>query len=92
MSVKAIKFSATWCPPCRMLQPIWDQLVDDLSQDGIQFESVDIDQEPGKATQYRVSAVPTIVFLKDGVVVDTLVGLRKDAELRSKLEGLVKNG
>ena len=90
MGLKIMKFSAVWCPPCRVLQPIWDQLVDDIH--GVEFVAVDIDKEPKLASQYSVSAVPTILFLRDGAVVDSMIGLHKEADIRNKIDGLVKKG
>lgn len=82
--LKVIKFSATWCGPCRALQPIWDQLVDDIND--VEFEAVDIDTSGELATKYSVRAVPTMVFVKGGTVVETLVGLRSAAEIKEVIE------
>jgi thioredoxin 1 len=73
-----------------MLQPIWNKLVDDT--DDVDFVSVDIDDDPNTASKYSVSAVPTILFIKDGVVVDSLIGLHKEADIRSSVDKLVKKG
>ena len=90
MNLKVIKFSAIWCGPCKTLQPIWDQLVDDVS--GVEFVSVDIDDEPKLVSRYSVSAVPTILFIKDGTVIDSLIGLHKEADIRAKVDQIVKEG
>ena len=82
--LKAIKFSAIWCPPCKMLSPIWDQLVDDISD--VEFDRVDIDDNPDEASKYNVSAVPTIVFIKDEQVVGQIVGLRSYDDLKAEIE------
>jgi len=85
MSLKVIKFSAVWCPPCRALQPIWDQLVDEIND--VEFEMVDIDKdEENKSGTYNVRAVPTIVFVKDGKAVDSMVGLRSAADIKERIE------
>lgn len=89
MSLKIIKFGAVWCGPCRMLQPLWDQLVDDIHD--VEFVSIDIDKEPELAKQYHVSAVPTMLFIKDDQVVDSMIGLHKEADIRNKID-LVKRG
>lgn len=90
MSLKVIRFSAAWCGPCVILQPIWDKLASDT--DGVDFVSVDIDNDTELASQYRISAVPTILFIKDGAVVDSLIGLHKEADIRSTIDSLVKEG
>lgn len=89
MSLKIIKFGAVWCGPCRMLQPLWDQLVDDIHD--VEFVSIDIDKEPELAKQYHVSAVPTMLFIKDDKVVDSMIGLHKEVDIRNKID-LVKRG
>jgi len=86
MSLKLIKFSAIWCPPCRALQPVWEQLVDEIHD--VEFEAVDVDNEPKLAKQYKVSAVPTIVFVKNGKVADSMVGIRSAADIKAKIEEL----
>lgn len=90
MSIKVMKFSAVWCAPCRQMQPEWDQLVDE--NPGVEFVSVDIDGEPVLAAQYNIMSVPTVLFVKDGVVEQTLIGLRKKADLKAVIDSLVKTG
>ena len=84
--LKVLKFSATWCPPCRMLQPIWDEVVDEVHD--VAFEMVDIDKDPGLARQYGISAVPTMVFLKDDNVAATLMGLRPKQDILDTIDNL----
>jgi len=86
MSLKLIKFSAVWCPPCKVLQPVWEQLVDEIHD--VEFESVDIDKEPKLATQYKISAVPTIVFIKNGTKMDSMVGVRSAADIKARIDSL----
>lgn len=83
--IKAVKFEAEWCAPCRMLQPIWAKLAQEF-QDKIEFEVVDIDQDSKKAADAHVSAVPTIVLLDGDDVLDTIVGLVTESQLRQALE------
>ena len=90
MSLTIMKFSAVWCAPCRALQNMWDELVDEVS--GVRFVSVDIDNEPKVASKYSIRSVPTILFLEDGNVVDSLIGLHKKADIKTKIDGLVKKG
>jgi len=86
--IKAVKFEAEWCAPCRMLQPIWAKLAQEF-QGKIEFEVVDIDQDSKRAADARVSAVPTIVLSDGDTVVDTIVGLVTEEQLRSRLSDLV---
>lgn len=86
--MKAIKFEAEWCAPCRMLKPIWDKLEQEL-QGKVDFEVVDIDKYPQKAANMGVSAVPTIVFVDGDSVLDSVVGLATEDRLRDKIEELL---
>ena len=88
--MKCIFFGATWCAPCSTLKPIWKKLSEETED--VEFVTVDIDNEPELASKYSVSAVPTILFLKDGEVVDSLIGLHKESDIRSAIDTLVKRG
>lgn len=90
MSLTIIKLGAKWCQPCRLLEPIFTKMSEEFSD--VDFVSVDIDDEPNLASKYSVSAVPTILFLKDDTVVDSLIGLHKESDIRSTIYQLVKNG
>jgi thioredoxin 1 len=78
--VEAIKFSATWCGPCRVVAK---QL------EGLDFTSIDIDEDQeGLAKKSNVRSVPTIIFMKDGVEVQRHSGLITREEYITKLETL----
>ena len=77
-------FFATWCGPCKALTPIVDKLSEEMSGK-VKIVKVDIDENSALATEYRVMSVPTMKLFKDGEVVETLVGLRPESELRDKL-------
>lgn len=76
MSLRVVKFEAEWCAPCRMLKPVFEKVK--AANPDVEFETVDIDNNPEKAQAMSVSAVPTIAFVKDGAVVDALIGLQKE--------------
>lgn len=70
----AVDFWAVWCGPCKMLAPIFEQLSDEMTN--VKFCKVNVDEQPELARQFAVSSIPTVVLIKDGIVVDTLVGYR----------------
>jgi len=72
-----IDFTATWCGPCKMIAPIFKELSDEFSSRA-QFIKVDVDDNPEAAQKYSVSAMPTFIFLKNGEVVDRLMGANAD--------------
>jgi len=84
MTLKVIKFSASWCGPCKTLKPVWNQVSSTI--DDVEFEVIDIDLDPDTTAKYSVRAVPTIVFVKDGDKVDELVGLCSAETLTKKIE------
>ena len=75
-----IDFFAPWCGPCRMVVPIVEQIAEE--REDIKVVKINIDEEPGLASQFRVMSIPTLVVFKNGVVVNQAVGARsKDAIL-----------
>jgi thioredoxin len=69
-----VDFYATWCGPCRMLEPILKQ-VEALLNSKIQVVKIDTDQHPELASQYDVHALPTLVLFKNGNPVDRMEGV-----------------
>ena len=67
MNIEVLKFSATWCGPCRMLTQILEGV------EGI--TNIDIDKDQETARKYNIRSVPALVFLKDGVEVHRQVGV-----------------
>jgi thioredoxin 1 len=59
--MKVLKFSASWCSPCKILQTI----IDDMSNLPIDIESIDIDIDTKLAQQYNIRGVPTLVMIDD---------------------------
>ncbi|KAI8492619.1 thioredoxin 2 [Branchiostoma belcheri] len=69
-----VDFHATWCGPCKVLAPRLDKVISAKGGD-VELAKVDIDNLQEIAMQYDVRAVPTVVGMKDGKVVDTFMGL-----------------
>jgi thioredoxin 1 len=68
-----IDFTASWCPPCKMIAPVFDQLA--RTYEGkAHLVKVDVDQHNAIAQRYAVRAMPTFVFVRKGGVLDTLRG------------------
>ena len=80
-----VDFFATWCGPCKMLTPIIDKLAEEF--DGkVKIAKVDIDESPELAQEYKVMSVPTVIFVKNGEVVETLVGVQNRAKFVELIE------
>ena len=67
-----VDFYATWCGPCKMIAPIVASIAEE-HQD-IKVLSVDVDEVGEAAAAYRVNSIPTLLYIKDGQVVNTHVG------------------
>jgi thioredoxin 1 len=79
-----VDFWAAWCPPCRMIAPILDQLAE--RHDGrLKVAKLDVDADPGLAATYRVSGIPTLILFENGAPAKTLVGARPLAALEAEL-------
>ncbi|KAG7532995.1 Thioredoxin domain [Arabidopsis thaliana x Arabidopsis arenosa] len=77
-----IDFTATWCPPCRFIAPIFAELA--KKHLDVVFFKVDVDELNTVAKEFDVQAMPTFIFMKEGEVKDTVVGAAKD-EIIAKL-------
>ena len=77
---KVIRFTASWCGPCRAYKPIFESVAS--STPGAVFETVDVDADPQTAQQYMVRSVPTTVVEEGGKVVAFKTGMINEAELR----------
>ncbi|XP_074555926.1 thioredoxin H1-like [Curcuma longa] len=77
-----VDFTAPWCGPCRAIAPLFSELAEKFP--GVIFLRVDVNQLKRVAMDLEVETLPTFVFLKEGRVVDRIVGARKD-ELPKKV-------
>jgi len=78
-------FWATWCGPCRMLSPILDEVEAEMAKD-ITVVKVNVDDADEIAAQYRIMSIPTLLFFKDGQVVDKTVGAMPKNALVDKIK------
>ncbi len=86
--VTVVDFWASWCGPCRMLSPIVEELAGEMT--GVKFAKVNVDEEPGLASAFRISSIPTLVFMKDGQAVGQTVGVQGKEELRAVINKVKK--
>ncbi len=82
-----VDFWAEWCGPCRMLGPILDQIADEKTG-AVKVAKVNVDENPGLATQFNVRSIPMLLFIKGGEVKDTVVGVQSKDALIKRLEAL----
>ena len=78
-----VDFWATWCPPCRVMSPILDEMAG--ARDDIRIVSVDVDNEQELAVQYGVLGMPTFMLFDNGAPTRMAIGARPRKRLESEL-------
>ncbi len=68
-----VDFWAEWCGPCRIIAPIIEELTE-LYQGKVKVGKLDVDNNPQVAIKYGVRSIPTVLFLKNGEVVNSVIG------------------
>ena len=82
-----VDFYADWCGPCKMMTPIIDQLATEY-EGKVKIGKVNTDENRAIASKYNIMSIPTIIFIKDGEVVETTVGALPKQVLEQKIATL----
>lgn len=80
-----VDFWAVWCGPCRLVAPFVEQIADEY-RGQVTVGKLDVDANQRMATQFNVRSIPTILFFKEGKLVDQVVGAVPKAALESKVK------
>jgi thioredoxin 1 len=80
-----VDFSATWCGPCKRLEPIVHEIAGDY-EGRLKVVKVDVDHAPGTAARYGVLSVPTLLLVRDGAVRDQFVGVLSKQALQDRVD------
>ncbi len=81
-----VDFWAPWCGPCRAIAPIVEELSEAFG-DTVKFTKCNVDENPVTPTKYGIKSIPTLIFFKDGKVLDKIVGI----VAKSRLEEMITN-
>ncbi len=83
-----VDFFATWCGPCKMMQPILEQVSQQLG-DQVRIVKIDVDRNQQLAAQLQVSSVPTLAIFKNGEIVWRQAGVQPANVLSEKLKSFI---
>jgi thioredoxin 1 len=81
-----VDFWASWCPPCRAMNPVIEALANDFK-----VCKVNVDNNQGLAAHYGISSIPVLLIFKDGQLAARHVGVTPEATLRAEMERLTGN-
>lgn len=83
-----VDFFAVWCGPCKMMAPIMDKLAE-AYKGKVKIGKLDVDENQQVGEKYGIQSIPTLIFFKNGELVDKVVGFQSEEALKQKLDALV---
>ena len=79
-----VDFWATWCGPCKLLEPVLDEVTDKLPN--VRFGRVNVDKAPELVKEYKIMSIPNLCIFKNGELIDQVVGLCDEDELLDAIQ------
>lgn len=83
-----VDFWAPWCGPCRAMAPIVESIAERY-QGKVKVAKVNVDENPQLAVRYSIMSIPTLLFFRNGQVVDKIIGLVPEREIEERLNKLL---
>lgn len=82
-----VDFFAPWCGPCKMMAPAVEKLAGEYAGK-VKIGKLDVDDHPETGAKYNIQSIPTIIFFKDGEMVERLEGFQSSEALKQKIDSL----
>jgi len=83
-----VDFWAPWCGPCKMITPVLEEIAEEYG-DKVRFCKLNTDQSRDSAMEFSISAIPTVILLKDGQIQNKWVGLTSKKDIIAAIEQLL---
>jgi len=85
-----VDFWAEWCGPCKMIAPVLEELANEHEQN-LKITKLDVDANPQKSMAFGVRSIPTLLFFKDGKVVNQVIGAVPKRTLEAHISQLLEH-
>jgi len=83
-----LDFWAPWCGPCRMIAPVLEELAKEYAGK-VKIAKINTDENQQTAAKYQIQGIPTLLFIKNGQIVDQIVGAAPKPMLKTKIQALL---
>jgi len=85
-----VDFWASWCGPCKIQEPIIDQLAEEYDGKDIKIAKLNVEENPQTPSQFQVMSVPTLILFNGGNPIDTMMGVTEFDVLKKKIDNIIK--
>ena len=80
-----VDFWAVWCQPCKIVAPIVEELAEQYGDRGLRVRKLDVDHNPRTASRFAVRSIPSVLFFKNGELVDRVIGAVPKPQFEEKV-------